>query len=59
MRATFHELGLPASVPPAAEAPLHPIRYMVLMSLIIPVGILITLYVYRRPFFAAANANDC
>ena len=58
MRATFHELGLPASVPPAAEAPLHPIRYMVLMSLIIPVGILITLYVYRRPFFAAANAND-
>jgi hypothetical protein len=55
MRATYNELGLPASLPSAAEVVLHQIRYAVLFSLIIPVAIVIILYVYRRPFYAAAQ----
>jgi hypothetical protein len=55
MRATLNDLGLSPSVSPAVEASLHQIRYMVLLSLIIPIAILIILCVYRRPFFAAAD----
>jgi hypothetical protein len=58
MRAAFDELGLPASLPAAAETSLHQIRYMVLLSLIIPVAILIILFAYRRPFFAAAGSSS-
>jgi hypothetical protein len=55
MRATYNELGLPAALPSAAEVALSQIRYLVLFSLIIPVAIVIVLYVYRRPFYAAAQ----
>jgi hypothetical protein len=58
MRATFDELGLPASLPAAAETSLHQIRYMLLLSLIIPVAILIILFAHRRAFFAAAGSSS-
>lgn len=58
MRATLNDLGLSPSVPPAVEASLHQIRYMVLLSLVIPVAILIILFVYRRRFFVAANSSS-
>jgi hypothetical protein len=57
MRATFDELGLPGSLP-AAETSLHQIRYMLLLSLIIPVAILIILFAYRRAFFAASGSSS-
>jgi len=58
MRAALNEIGLPASLPPFADASLHQIRYLVLLSLILPVAILILLLIYRRTFFAAAEIAD-
>jgi hypothetical protein len=53
MRAAYAELGVPA--PSGTGTLLVEIRYILLASLIIPVAILVVLYLYRRPFHAAAD----
>jgi hypothetical protein len=51
MSATSAELGVP--IPPSTVLP--EIRYLVLLTLVLPLAILVILYVYRRPFYAAAE----
>ena len=51
MRATYAELGVP--VPPGAIFP--EVRYVILLSLVLPLTVLVILLVYRRPFFAAGD----
>jgi len=51
MRAGYAELGLPLWF----SSSLTHMRYLVLLSLALPVVILVVLTVYRRPFYAAAD----
>jgi hypothetical protein len=53
VRAAYAELGLP--VPSGADALLPEVRYMLLLSLIMPLASLVILYIYRRPFYVAAD----
>lgn len=54
MRSTYFKLGIPIS--PGTLLP--EVRYLILLSLILPVGVLVTLLVYRRLFYAAAELAD-
>src|SRR5262249_1833747 len=54
MRATYAEMGVP--VPPGPILP--ELRYLILLSLILPLAVLVILLVYGRPFYAAAERAD-
>lgn len=51
MRATYRELGIP--IPPGTILP--EARYLIVLSLILPLAVLVILFLYRRPFYAAAR----
>jgi len=51
MRATYAELGVP--IPPGTIVP--EVRYLIVLSLILPLAVLVVLLLYGRPFYAAAR----
>ena len=54
IRASYSELGIPFS-----SGDLFPqIRNLILLSLVLPVVILVVLYLYRRPYYAASDVAN-
>jgi len=52
------DMGLPAALPQSTEALLQHMRYINLLGTVIPVAILVVLFLFRRPFYAATHSVE-
>ena len=58
LRSMYDGLGVPASIAPDAAALVHEMRWIFLISVVMPLAILVVLWIYRRPFYSAAEIAD-
>ena len=58
LRSVYDGLGIPAPFAPETATLVREMRWIFLISLVMPLIILVVLCIYRRPFYAAAEIAD-
>jgi hypothetical protein len=58
LRSLYDDLGVPAPLAPETAALLREMRWIFLISLVMPLAVFIVLCIYRRPFYSAAAIAD-
>jgi hypothetical protein len=58
LRSMYEGWGIPAALAPETGALVREMRWIFLFSVVMPLAILVVLYIYRRPFYSAAEIAD-
>ena len=58
LRSMYDGLGIPAPLAPETAALVREMRWIFLISVVMPLAIFVVLCIYRRPFYSAAEIAD-